>query len=175
MTTLHATSTYNVEPSINAALASALAAISLPAWLTFGQSMVVYDWPEITENLPCFSIVHFTNNASDRYQGRGDGTGAIAVTTTGMLEISAWVSRDQKYNNQDVWMARLRYMESMITKAVISNAIIRLSDYTTPGSPTTINYKANLSVPEFVQTADDPNPAIRRRRATVSYWWDVRA
>lgn len=176
MTTLHATSTYNVEPSINAALASALTAISLPAWLTFGQSTVVYDWPEITENLPCFSIVHFTDNLSDLYQGRNDSAGATTVRDTGMLEVSAWVSRDQRYNNQDVWTARLRFMAAMISKAVNSNAIILIRDYaTSPTTPALTGYKVNMNVPEFVQTADDPNPAIRRRRALVSYWWDLRA
>jgi hypothetical protein len=93
-----------------------------------------------------------------------------------MLEISAWVSRDQKYNNLDVWEARLSVMAGMITKAVIANPVILISDYyTSQTAPALTGYKVNLKIPEFVQNAQDPNPAIERRRALVGYFWDLRA
>ena len=174
MTTLHATNTYNVEASVNAAIASALAAISLPVYLS--TPAIVYDWPEITESTPCFSFAHFTDNQSDIYQGRGDGAGNITVRDVGLMEVSAWVSRDQRYNNQDVWSARLSTMAGMISKAVTSNAVILIRDYATSATaPARTGYKVNLGVAEFVQTAHDANPAIERRRALVRYWWDLRA
>lgn len=171
---MHVTNDFNVEASIFAALAAALTAITPPAWLT--TPAVVYDWPEITANTPCFSIIHFTNSLSDVYQGRGDGAGNSTVHASGLMEVSAWVSREQKYSGQDIWAARLRYMDSMISSVYAANPVILLKDYTTSQTaPTNAGYKVNLHNLEFVQTADDPNPAIRRRKALISYFWDLRA
>jgi len=171
---MHVTNDFNVEASINAALAVALAAITPPAWLT--APVVVYDWPEITANTPCFSIIHFTNALSDSYQGRGDGAGNSTVRASGLMEVSAWVSRDQKYSGQDIWAARIRYMESMINSVYIANPVILIKDYTTSQTaPTNSGYKVNLRNLDFVQTAEDANPAIRRRKALISYFWDLRA
>lgn len=176
MTTMHVTNDFNVEASINAALAAALAAITPPAWLTFGNSMVVLDWPEITESVPCFSIAHYPVTTSDKYQGRGDGAGNSTARAQGQMDISAWVSRDQKYNGQDIWMARLRFMGSMMLSVATKTPVILIKDYyTSQTAPALTGYKVNMNTPEFVQTADDPNPAIRRRRALISYWWDLRA
>src|SRR5213083_1972372 len=111
MTTLHATNTFNVENSINAALTSALAAISIPSWLT--TPAIVYNWPDIEASTPCFSIFHFTDNQSDIFQGRGDGAGNIVVRDTGLMEISAWVNEKDYSSGQDVWAARLAIMGSM--------------------------------------------------------------
>lgn len=174
MTTMHVTNAFNVEPSVNAAFTTALNAITPPAFLT--QPAIVFDWPEITESTPCFSIIHMPNTLSDKYQGRGDGANTGVVAANGMMEISAWVSRDQKYNNQDVWMPRLRYMASMIESAYASLTTILIKDYTsTPASPTATGYKLNLNNLIFEQVAADPNPAIRRRRALVTYFWNLRA
>lgn len=174
MTTLHVTATFNVEASINAALQTSLNAISLPAYLS--SIPIVLNWADIQASTPCFSIVHFTDNVSDNYQGRNDSAGNITARDAGMLEISAWVNREQLYNNQDVWSARLSFMAGMISSAVMSNRVIVISDYMTSlTSPPLTGFKVNMKVPEFVQTAQDPNPAIERRRALVSYFWDLRA
>jgi len=174
MTTLHATTHFNVEASINAALQTALNAISVPAFMT--TPAVVFNWPEIAESTPCFSIAHFTDNQSDAYQGRNDAAGVTTVRDSGMLEISAWVSRDQKYNGLDVWQARLSFMAGMISKAVNSQPVILIRDYvTSQTSPALTGYKVNMQACEFVEVAKDPNPAIQRRRALVRYWWDIRA
>lgn len=176
MTTLHVTNDFNVEASINAAIQTALAAVTLPAWLTFASNSVVVDWPEITENTPCFSIAHFDNTSSDNYQGRGDGAGNRAVRENGLMEVSAWVSRDQKYLGQDIWVARIRYMESMIKSVFIAAPTVLIKDYyTSLTAPALTGYKVNMGVPGFVQTRPDPNPAMMRRKAVVSYWWDLRA
>lgn len=173
MTTLHATTHFNVEASINAALQTALNAISVPAFMT--TPAVVFNWPEIAESTPCFSIAHFTDNQSDLYQGRNDAAGVTTVRDSGMLEVSAWVSRDKPIYGKD-WAAQLSFMAGMISKAVNSQPVILIRDYvTSQTSPALTGYKVNIKIPEFVQTADDPNPAIRRRRALVSYWWDLRA
>jgi len=174
MTTVHVTSDFNVEASINAALQTAFNAVSMPAWLS--TPAVVYDWPEITANTPCFSIIHYTNALSDNYQGRGDGAGNSTVRASGLMEVSAWVSRDQKYNGQDVWAARIRFMEGMINSVFTANPVILIKDYmTSQTSPTATAYKVNMKNVNFIQVADDPNPAIRRRKALISYFWDLRA
>lgn len=174
MTTMHVTNDFNVEASLNGALTTALAAITPTAWLA--APAVVYDWPEIEHSTPCFSIIHFTNALSDNYQGRGDGAGNSTVRASGLMEVSAWVSRDQKYNNQDIWVARIREMEAMISSVYIANPVILIKDYlTSQSAPALTGYKVNLANLEFVQTADDPNPAIRRRKALISYFWDLRA
>ncbi len=174
MTTPHVTNDFNVEASINAALTAALAAITPPAWLP--APVVVYDWPDIEANTPCFSIIHFANTMSDNYQGRGDGAGNSTVRASGMMEISAWVSRDQKYSGQDIWVARLRQMETMIASVYAATAVVVIRDYyTSQTAPALTGYKVNIRNLEFVQVADDPNPAIRRRKALITYFWDLRA
>lgn len=174
MTTMHVSSVYNVEPSINTAFQTALNAVTLPAWLS--QPTIVFDWPEITASLPCFSFVHMTPSMSDNHQGRVDGAGNSTVAASGMLEISAWVSRDQKYNGQDIWVARLRFMESMIASAYASLPVVVIKDYaTSPTSPTSAQFRVVMNNLNFVQTASDPNPAIQRKRALITYHWNLRA
>lgn len=173
MTTLHATTNYNVEASINQAFATALGAITLPSFLS--TPAIVYDWPDITGSTPCFSIVHMPSTLSDRYQGRTDGSNTGVTAASGMMEISAWVNREQKYNNQDVWMPRLRFMGSMIESAYAGLSVILIKDYTsTPASPSSTVYKVNMNNLNFVQVAADPNPAIERRRALITYFWNLR-
>lgn len=172
--TIHVTNAFNVEASLNDAFKTALNAITPPAFLS--QPAIVFDWPEITESTPCFSVIHMPDTLSDKYQGRGDGVNGGTMAASGMMEISAWVSRDQKYNNQDVWMPRLRYMESMISSAYASLATVLIKDYTsTPATPTSTGYKLNTNNLNFVQVAKDPNPAIERKRALITYFWNLRA
>lgn len=167
---MHATNTYNVTATINAALQTALNAISTPSWLS--QPAVVFNWPEIVDRMPCFSIYHMPDTQSDNYQGRGDGAGNKTVRAAGMVEISAWVSRDLSHD----WMAQLTYMKSMISSAYASLTVAVISDYTaTPAAPTATAFKVNFNNLTFVQTTADPNPAIQRARALVTYFWDLRA
>ena len=171
---MHATSSFNVEASINQALVTALNAISPPAWLP--QPAIVMDWPEIADSMPCFSIVHMPATFSDVYQGRNDAAGNSTTHAAGMMEVSAWVSRDQKYGSQDVWMPRLRFMASMIETVYTALAIIAIKDYTVSlTAPTSTGFRVAMRNMTFVQTAADPNPAVERRRATITYMWDRRA
>lgn len=174
MTTMHVTSVYNVEPSITTAFQTALNAITLPAWLS--QPAIVFDWPEITASTPCFSIIHMTPSMSDTHQGRGDGAGNSTVAASGIMEISAWVSRDQKYNGQDIWVTRLRFMESMIASAYASLPVVVIKDYaTSPSSPNNVAFRVVMRNLNFMQTASDPNPSIMRKRALITYNWNLRA
>lgn len=171
---MHVTNAYNVEASINQAFVTALNAITPPAFLS--QPAIVFDWPDIAASTPCFSIVHLPNTLSDVYQGRNDAAGNSTVAASGMMDISAWVSRDELYNGQSIWMPRLRYMESMIASAYASLAVIAIKDYTvTPASPTSAAFRVAVRNLNFVQTAEDVNPAIERRRALITYKWDLRA
>lgn len=175
MTLLHETNEFNVTASINAAYAEALTAIVLPDWLTLSATPIVYNWSDIALNTPCFSFIHFTGSSSDRYQGRTDGINNGLMYNTGILEIDAWVSRDQKYNGQDVWAARLAYMKGMVTSANAGLPVVIIYDYTIPAAPIATGYKVNMETLNDVQVAADENPSIMRKRFLINYHWHLRA
>lgn len=173
--TIHVTSTYNVEASINKAYYDAIAAVSgLPAFMTV--PAVVFNWPEIEASTPCFSVVHFTGSSSDRYQGRVDTNTASVMYNTGILEVSAWVSRDQKVNGQDVWAARLSYMKGMLQQVHTKLPVILIKDFeSNPSTPSATGFKVNMGDMNEVQVGMDENPSIRRKRFLINYNWHLRA
>lgn len=172
---VHVTSVYNVEPSINKAYEDGLnAIITLPTWMVTPR--IVYNWPEIAASTPCFSIIHFTGSSSDDYQGRSDADGNSTMRNTGLLEISAWVSRDQKYNGLEVWTARLRYMQSMLQQVHTKLSTVRVLDFeNNPSSPAAAPFRVVISNMNEVQVANDENPSIRRKRFLINYHWHLRA
>lgn len=172
---MHVTSAFNVEASINNTISAALAAFTgLPAWMP--APAFVFDWPDIEERLPCFSFAHFPGSLSDDYQGRAETYTTSVMRSTGILEVSVWVSRDQKYNGQDVWMPRQRFMVDMLKEVVVKNKTIRISDYITDAaSPTTADYRVAMGDMNEVQVLQDANPAIERRRFLINYSWHLRA
>jgi hypothetical protein len=171
MTSVHATTTYNVEASINAYFRTAFSSLSRPSFLPT-PIPVTENMPEVTASLPSFSFVTIPAGALDIYQGRNVDNSTRGIRELGILDLSMWVSR--KTIN---YMAQLRFMQGMITDAYIaSKGGIVINDYTsTPASPSATSYRVTLCDLDFVVVTDDPNPDILRRRALVKYQWDARS
>lgn len=167
MPALHATSTYNVEATLNNWLKTQINTLTvslLTAPYTF-----VFTYPDVALAPPCFSTTHRAINRVGAYQGRVLGGGESGVSASNLMDISAWVKRESN------WQARMRQMMSMIEAVFAGPGVIRLTDYTTPGTPTTANYKINLGNLEAISMdADTDNPGIMRSRAQIRYEWTLR-
>lgn len=178
MATLHETVAYNVRASLNAHFIEQLALFDRPQWLQpshWPTSMVVLNWPEIAANMPCFSINHLPGFNNDIYQGRSALPGEKAIPETALLEINAWVSRDQKVNNQEVWQPRLGFMEGMVKQAYLAHPTVVIQDYLgVPNSPLPTNYRVVMEDLATPITTPDTNPAIERVRMLITYRWNMR-
>ncbi len=171
-TVLHDTTVFNAEASLNDWLRSQLGQIDLPDWMAM--VAITTDWPEIGKSLPCISIAHLPGHRRGHYQ-RGD-VAALAVLARGLADISCWVSRSDQYNGQDVWLARLRYLQGMVEQAVTGTVAVVIRDYlTSPVYPQDTAYRIMLGDLTWVQTGADPNPDIERRRALLNYRWFLRS
>ena len=170
MTTVHATSTYNVEASINAYFKAAFTGMTRPSIITLPS--YVENMPEVTANLPSFSFETLPTGSMDIYMGRIVDVSTKGIRELGILDLSALVSR--KSSN---YMAQLRFMQGMITTAYIdSGGGVVIKDYTsTPGTPTATNFRVTFVDLNWVSVAVDPNPDILRRRGLVQYQWDMRS
>lgn len=180
MTTLHETAAPNIEASITAHFVEHLGIIETPSYLAplriDSQTVrVVMDMPEVEVNTPCFSVFHIPGGISTNYQGSVENDSTSVGRAYGQVDISAWVSRDDLVSNQRVWMAQLRYMQEMITQVYQSWPNIPVKNYlASPGLPLDTSYLVRLQNMSIVQTAQDPNPNIERRRVLIAYWWHSR-
>jgi hypothetical protein len=178
MTTLHETVAYNVRASLNAHFIEQLALFDRPAWLQpshWPGSMVVLNWPEIAANIPCFSINHLPGFNTDTYQGRNAGIGEKAIPEVAICEINAWVSRDQRWNNQDVWQPRLGFMEGMVKQAHLAAPAVVIKDYLgVPNAPLPTNFRVMLEDLATPSVSPDINPAVERVRMLITYRWNMR-
>lgn len=171
---MHVTNTSNVEATLNGHFRTALSNISLPSYFS-GSITFTQNWSEIEAVLPCFSVHHLPIAHIDKWQGRAENATTSAVRSHALMEISAWVTRDQKMSGQDVWQARLRWMQSMIEEVYIQSKSVIIKDYTVPAVPVASAYLIRLNDMNIVQTAPDKNPAIERRKVQISYTWELRA
>lgn len=169
---MHVTNTSNVEATLNAHFRTALSNLSLPSFFS-GSITFTQNWSEIEAVLPCFSVHHLPIAHIDRWQGRGATNSLSAVRAHSLMEISAWVTRDQKQSGQDVWQARLRYMQSMVEQVAIQSPRVVIKDYTTPASPAVTLFAVRMGDLRIVQTGKDPNPAIERRKFQIDYEWEL--
>ena len=171
MTTVHVTSTYNVEASINAYFKAAFTAISRPSFLP-ALPYFAENTPEVKANFPAFSFVHLPAGSMDVYQGRNAEAGARAVRDLGILDLSVWVIRTAAN-----WNAQLRFMQAMVETAYMdSRGGVIVKDYTTtPATPSASSYRATFNDLDVVIVSPDANPDIERRRLLVKYQWDVRS
>lgn len=167
MTTLHTTNVYNVRASLNKWLSDTLAAFTLPSHLPAVN--VVFAMPETGIEPPAVSVAHHDVMAADLFQGRYVGTGP-GLRQYALMDISCWTSRSNVH-----WLAQLNTLCALITQAWVSQAVLVLSDYSTPGSPATVEYKVNLRDLEYVETSHDSNPDIERSRYLGRYDWIVRS
>jgi hypothetical protein len=173
MTTIHATSTWNVEASLNAYFKTAFTNFTRPAAFNLtALPRFVENTPEVTANLPAFSFFHIPVGGMDIYQGRQAEAGTSVLLMLGLLDISAWVSR-----SNTSWNAQLRGMHSMIESAYLdSKAGIRIKDYqTNPTNPQNVAYRIVLRDLDETAVSVDPNPDIERRRFLVKYQWHLRS
>lgn len=172
MTAVHATSTYNVEASINAYFKAAFTAMSRPSFLptlpTFAENT-----PEVKANFPAFSFVHLPAGSLDIYQGRHAETTTKAMRDLGILDLSVWVTRNMNTN----WNAQLRFMQAMIETAYLdSKGGVIINDYTsTPASPSATSFRVTFNDLDIVVVTPDVNPDIERRRVLIKYQWDMRS
>src|SRR6185295_4552958 len=105
MTTLHPTSAPSVEGTLNVFFIAQLAAFTLPSDLTLNTTVTNVPEREITP--PCFSLFHIPVMVrQQQYANRADR----------LLEVDAWVDRDQNVN----WEYNLRYMGGMVEQIVNS-------------------------------------------------------
>ena len=171
MTTVHVTSTYNVEASINAYFKSAFTAMSRPSFLP-NLPYFAENTPEVKANFPAFSFVHLPSGSMDVYQGRNAEPNTKAMRDLGILDLSVWVIRTAVN-----WNAQLRFMQAMIETAYLdSRGGVIIRDYTTtPASPSASSYRATFNDLDVVIVSPDANPDIERRRCLVKYQWDVRS
>lgn len=162
MVALHATSTYNVEATLNQWIITKFATITLPLTVNYTFQMLQADTPLAT---PSFSVTHVNAVRAIAFQGH------MATEARNIMQISAWVSRV----NNPSWVAQLRAMASMIEALFASPAQIRIQDYlSTPASPSNVDFIARTEVCEFLNLPHDPNPDIERRSANIVYWWHLR-
>lgn len=172
-TSLHVTNAGNVEGTLNSFFVERLALIDPPTFLpTYGT--VAY-WPEAEMSPPCFSFVHLPVMTMQMWQGNAEGDGVNALRQHALMEIDAWVNRDAKINGQEVWVRQLQYMTSMVRKVVASNPTIVIKDYLSdPASASLTQYNIKLGDIDEKDTLPDTNPAIKRRRMLLQYWWVAR-
>ena len=170
---MHVTSIANVETTLNTWFTGELQALELPAYLP--TISYVYEWPQITANLPCFSFNHNPVGVYANYQGNVENDALSVMKAHGILEVNAWVSRDQKYNGQDVWRARLNTMRQMVIDVRNKHSVVTLQDsQTSPDYPIEVNYKIDLGDITTPQIGRDINPAIERCRMLINYHWHSR-
>lgn len=172
---MHVTNINNVEASLNLHFVDRLSAISLPAW--FALYNIAYNWPEEELNTPCFSFTHLPVSTEMPFQGNVESDTLSVSVGSAILEINCWVSRDDVYNGQQVWVARLQYMHSMVQQVMTREPIVVIQDVVTdPNFPTPAGYKIDLMrLTNPATLPDDENPSIRRRRLLINYMWRVRA
>lgn len=174
MTTLHPTSAYNVHATLRQWFAERVAAFELPPYLP--SVSVVVDAPDIEPNLPAISLFTLSTMASDRYQGRGAEEGVKTLKMTGMLDVSAWVTRKALWNGRTCWEMQLNALHSFILDTLTANPTVMVTDaYTDYDNPVAVPYKIDLKNPNTVQAAHDPNPDIERVRVLVTYSWHMRS
>lgn len=170
MIPLQPTSQFNVETSLNAALASAIAGFQMPAWLPVAPP-VVFIPADIALSAPCFAAFHIPVASDDRYQGRRGGA-AHVTRDTALMEVSAWVT-----SRHPAWLAQLRTMTDIVKHWHNRSAQIVIQNYAADATaPVATAYKVNLNGITVHPIQQDPdNPALWRARMLIPYSWHYRA
>lgn len=162
------TSSFNVEASLNAWLIAEVATASKPGWLAV--VTVVVNHEEVTASLPCLSVTHIPVSARDAYQGRIVSATQVGRAMTALMEINAWVSRDD-YG----WQAQLRTMQRIVEQAATQDVGVLILDYeSNTASPAATGYRVLLDDLQILTAPPDPNPNIERRRMQITYRWTLR-
>lgn len=176
MTTIHVTSPANVETTLNMWFAEQLSYIELPAYFDTAGYNIAYEWPEVPLVPPCFSFNHRSVMRENKFQGNVASDGESVVCAYAQMDINCWVSRDQKYQDRDIWRPRLQWMEMAVNAIYTLYPTVVIQDtQSNPDYPMPVQYKINLSNLQYKDTGADPNPAFKRRWIMLSYNWMLRA
>lgn len=166
----HTTGRYNVEATLMAWLNERLTTNKPP--LVTGTAVLRMAVPEVPVNCPMWSA-HFLgyDEAPTTYQGRGTSGATHGARQHGLLEVSAWVSRE---NVQ--WRAQLAQMIDAVTASVLGamasgSAIIVKDFYTSSTTPADTAYRITLEDVEVRTPPTDPNPDIERKRILIGFTW----
>lgn len=172
MTALKQADSFNAEASLNAWMQSSLQAFSLPNWLTT-LPPIVYDYPEVSASIPCFSVVHLPVDIDSRFQGRNVGNGDKGGRATAMMDVSCWVSRSKAFSS---WYPQLMIMRDFVLSAANSTITVIIADYQSSlAAPPATNYKINIDKTSVVEVVHDTNPDVERKRILIDYSYIYRA
>lgn len=169
MTTVHETSTFNAEASMNLWLQTGLADITKPAWLP--AYTIALNMPQGGITPPCFSVIHLPVSRRSRWQGDNVGNGKTGRRAASLMDVSIWVSRQNA-----AYMAQAMAMTAMLEGVVMGTQTVPFYDYwSNPAVPVLTAYKIVLGDMNIAETETDPNPDIYRRRVLIRYDWTVRS
>lgn len=167
MTLLHVTNTNNVESTLNNFFEAQLKLIELPSYLS-SYNTVAY-WPEADIPTPCFSFIHKPVMTMPVFQGNVDPAGLSVTRRHALMEVDVWVTRA---GPGSVWTPPLQYMVDMVHAVYTNNPTIVINDYQTdPNYPLPTQYVVRLKDMDERDTLPDVNPAYKRRRMLIEYWW----
>lgn len=165
----HDTGIYNVQGTLLLWLQGKLAA-NTPA--SVSAVVLRTETPEEAIHCPMWSA-HFLGYDDDptAIQGRYVSGGAYGARRYGLMEVSAWVSR-----NTVGWRAQLYQMVDAVVKSVHevreTGSAIKLRDfYASSTNPAELAVKITLDSVEVRQPPTDPNPDIERLRVLISFSW----
>lgn len=171
MTTITTSTSFNVEASLNEWLRAALTAFTRPSWLTTMPG-IVYDAPQTTASMPCFSFLHIPVATLDAYEGRNVGDGMKGAKSMGMMDVSCWVSRSKSVS----YAAQLRTMADMVQSAAVAKTAVVVMDYATSlTAPSSAGYKVDIGDITVTPTQPDPNTDVERIRILIDYSYVFRA
>jgi hypothetical protein len=91
MTTVHETSTFNAEASMNRWLTDGLADITKPSWLP--AYTIALNMPQGGITPPCFSAIHLPVSRRSRWQGDHVCDGKTGRRAAALMDVSLWLSR----------------------------------------------------------------------------------
>lgn len=172
----HLYGAYDVEGSINYFLKNNLLT-NIPSWMSVvtgsaGANTLNFDFPEQPLVFPSFAVTHIGSEEMPgmTFQGdRADGT-KKGIARFGMSEIDCWVTS----KDNAAWMQQLRQMKDMVTLLFQQNRAIPIYDLTVPASPVAVNSIVRLVAGRGIRemaTGQDPNPATKRKRIVLTYFW----
>lgn len=170
---MHVTSTFNVENTLNEWLQNGLAALTKPAWLP--SYTFVQNFQKLTASLPAVSVHHLSGVGTKKYEGDNAELGVNAIWKHGIMDVSVWVKRSN-LNSPDNHTAQLRTLQAMVEEVATATQGVVIKDWqTSQGSPQATAYRVNIGNVAVVDTGQDPNPDIERRRILINYDWNLRA
>jgi len=172
MTFNHPYGDYNVEGSLNKWFETNLTAAGLPSWMP--SARVVYGWDEESPLINghsghAFSVTYLGSDGTRPYQGRRMEASAIGDRREGLLEINAWVSKQQAGNS---YRQRLAQAGDMVGHLLASARSVQINHvYGSLTKPTAIGAVVRLMDYNEPSVGADPNPDMLRRRFVVRYQW----